>query len=186
MRIIGGTARGKTLLAPEGMDTRPTSDRTRESLFNILMHSVPGAKVLDLFAGSGALSAEALSRGAHSVVCVDLSEKACAIIWKNLELKGVAGTAQVIRADWKEALSRLKEPFDLVFLDPPYHMTEVYGQAFEALSQKGLLHSESIVVMEYEQDAHIALPPSAFVFDERKYGKARLKLVRLNKGEEDA
>jgi len=179
MRIIGGTARGKTLLSPEGTDTRPTSDRTREALFNILMQRVPGAKVLDLFAGSGALSAEALSRGAESVTCVDVSAAACAVIRKNLDLNGVSGKKLVIRADWLGALSQLKEPFDIVFLDPPYHMTEVYGEVFAALAKRGLLHNESVVVMEYEQEALLPLPENALVFDERKYGKARIKLVRL-------
>lgn len=179
MRIIGGTARGKTLLAPEGMDTRPTSDRTREALFNILMRRVPDARVLDLFAGSGALSAEALSRGAQSVACVEISPAACAVIRKNLDLKGVEGRSEVIQADWQAALSRFQEPFDLIFLDPPYRMTEVYGQAFSALAGRGLLGGDSVVVMEYEQDARITLPECAQVFDERKYGKARIMLVRL-------
>lgn len=178
MRIIGGTARGKGLVAPEGMDTRPTSDRTREALFNILMTKVPDARVLDLFAGSGALSAEALSRGAQSVTCVDVSPKACQAIRKNLDLKGVAGEKQVIQSDWQAALGRIAGQFDLVFLDPPYHMTEVYAQAFEAICRRGLLAKDGVVVMEYEQDAKIPLPESAEVYDERKYGKARVMFVR--------
>jgi len=186
MRIIGGTARGKTLLAPEGLDTRPTSDRTREALFNILMQRVPGARVLDLFAGSGALSAEALSRGAQSVTCVDISPAACAVIRKNLALKGVEGSSRVIAADWQSALGQMSEPFDIVFLDPPYHMTQVYAQAFEALAERGLLHRESVVVMEYEQQAVLEEPKGAVIFDERKYGKARIRLLRPKTGEEEA
>ncbi|MDO4739182.1 MAG: 16S rRNA (guanine(966)-N(2))-methyltransferase RsmD [Eubacteriales bacterium] len=184
MRIIGGTARGKALLAPEGTDTRPTADRTREALFNILMRHTPGARVLDLFAGSGALSAEALSRGAKSALCVDLSPQACAAARRNTQLKGVEGSAQVLCMDWRRALSQMHEPFDIVFLDPPYHMTEVYGEAFSALAERGLLHEESVVVMEYEQQARLPLPPRAEVFDERKYGRARVMLVRLGKEED--
>lgn len=183
MRIIGGTARGRGLLAPEGMDTRPTSDRTREALFNILAARVPGAKVLDLFAGSGALSAEALSRGAKYAACVDVSPAACAVIRKNCDLKGIAGRAEVCNADWRRALERLSGPFDIVFLDPPYAMTETYGQAFAALAEKGLLGPESVVVMEFEKDARVPLPDIAQVYDERKYGRARIWLVRLQSAE---
>ncbi len=182
MRIIGGTARGRNLLAPEGMDTRPTSDRTREALFNILMQRVPGARVLDLFAGSGALSAEALSRGADGAVCVDIAPKACAVIVKNCDLKGVSGRAQVMQADWQSAIGKLSGRFDIVFLDPPYALTDVYGQAFSLLLAKGLIDEDSVVVMEYEKDAAIPLPETAEIFDERKYGKARILLVRPKEG----
>lgn len=186
MRIIGGTARGKGLIAPEGMDTRPTADRTREALFNILMMRIGGARVLDLFSGSGALSAESLSRGAAHVTCVDISPAACAVIRKNLDLKGVQGTKEVITGDWQGVLDRLKEPYDIVFLDPPYHMTEAYGQAFEKIVGNGLLNQDGIVVMEYEKDADIPLPDCAEVYDERKYGKARVKLVRMRRAEGEA
>jgi len=183
MRIIGGTARGKGLAAPEGMDTRPTSDRTREALFNILMMRVPGARVLDLFAGSGALSAEALSRGAANAVCVDISPEACRVIRKNLDLKGIEGTSEIMQADWQSALGRIKGEFDIVFLDPPYRMTEVYGQAFSEIVRRGLLAQDGVAVMEYEQGASVPLPECAEIYDERKYGKARVMLVRARRDE---
>ena len=183
MRIIGGTARGKGLLAPEGMDTRPTSDRTREALFNILMTRVPGSRVLDLFAGTGALSAEAISRGAAHATCVDISPEACLVIRKNLDLKGVNGTHEVLQADWRSALGRISGQYDIVFLDPPYRMTEVYGQAFSEIVQRGLLSPDGIAVMEYEQGASVPLPECAEVYDERKYGKARVMLVRARRDE---
>lgn len=179
MRIIGGTARGRSLLAPEGWATRPTADRTREALFNILMRHVPGAAVLDLFSGSGALAAEALSRGAAEAVCVDISPDACRIIEKNCALSGVRGTAHVLCADWHSALASLHTPFDIVFLDPPYVLTELYGRAFSALVERRLLTGESIVVMEHEKGLKFPLPPQAEVYDARSYGKAGLLFVRL-------
>lgn len=178
MRIIAGTARGRTLVAPEGMDTRPTSDRTRESLFNILAARVSEARVLDLFTGSGALAAESLSRGAQYVMCADISPEACAAARKNCALKGVSGRADVMQCDWERALSRAQGPFDIVFLDPPYAMVDVYGRAFALLCEKGLLAPDGVVVMEHEKDANVPLPDEAEVYDERKYGKARVKLVR--------
>lgn len=178
MRVIGGTARGKTLIAPEGLNTRPTSDRAREAMFNILMARIAGARVLDLFAGSGALSAEALSRGAHSVTSVDISPKACAVIRRNLNLKGISGTAKVIQGDWLQTIGMLQDRFDIVFLDPPYRMSEVYGQVFTELVRRNLLAEDAVVVMECEHGQTIILPQNADVFDERKYGRAGIKLVR--------
>lgn len=178
MRIIGGTARGKKLIAPEGLDTRPTADRIRESLFNLLMRDIPGARVLDLFCGTGALGAEALSRGAAYVLCVDISPKACEVARQNIALKGVSGTGEVLLGDWERAVSLCKGRFDVVFLDPPYRMTDVYGQAFTSLLCKGKLSPGAIFVMEILAGANIPLPPEAELFDRRKYGATELMLVR--------
>ena len=186
MRIIGGTARGKTLAAPEGMDTRPTSDRLREALFNILAARVPGARVLDLFGGTGALSAEALSRGAAYAAVADIDAQAVRAIRKNCDLKGVEGRAEVFQGDWRGVIPRLQGPFDLVFLDPPYRMTEVYGEAFLALARAGLLAEDAVVVMEHAADARIPLPPEAEIFDERKYGSARVRFARVRQKGESA
>ena len=183
MRIISGSARGRKLFAPAGEDTRPTADRIRESLFNILGTRVWDAGVLDLFGGTGALALEAMSRGAESAVIVDMNRAAIQAIERNAQ--GVVGEdyasrVRVIKSDYRSAIGSLKgKKFDIVFLDPPYRMTEVYGQAFSALAGRGLLGGDSVVVMEYEQDARITLPECAQVFDERKYGKARIMLVRL-------
>ena len=131
MRIIAGEARGRTLTAPKGMDTRPTQDYVRESLFNILQASVPEARVLDLFAGSGALALEALSRGAVKATLVDCSTDAVQCIKRNAETLGFAERVTVIRSDWQAALMRLSkngERFTLVFLDPPYRITDTGAQ----------------------------------------------------------
>ena len=128
MRIIAGTARGRKIEAPEGKNTRPTLDRVRENLFNILQMKIRGSRVLDLFAGSGALSIEALSRGAESATLVDSDRNANRIQKKNLESLGFAGQAEVMLRDWKQAAAELirdGRQYDLVFLDPPYRMTDL-------------------------------------------------------------
>ena len=123
MRIISGSARGRTIVAPQGMDTRPTQDYVRESLFNILRADVPGARVLDLFAGSGALGLEALSRGAEHAVFVDSARAAVACVRRNVETLRMDGRCQVLACDWRAAAQRLAGGgFDLVFIDPPYRM----------------------------------------------------------------
>lgn len=185
MRIIGGEARGRKLFAPEGIDTRPTPDRVRESLFNILMRQIPGARVLDLFGGSGAMALEALSRGAHSAVICDHAPSAIKAIRRNSELTRVQDRCQIIQADWRTALSRPAiGPFSLVFLDPPYQQTELYGLAAQTLSDRRLLAPGAVLVMEYELNAP-ALPDGFEVFDERAYGRTKVRLVRAVAGPED-
>ena len=125
MRIIGGDARGRTLVAPAGEKTRPTQDYVRESLFNIIRWDVEDARVLDLFAGTGALSLEAVSRGARSAVLVDTDRAACAAIRKNMETSRLGEKCRLIARDFRAAMDALAAEgaqFDLVFMDPPYKM----------------------------------------------------------------
>ena len=178
MRIVGGTARGRKLVAPEGEHTRPTADRVRESLFNILMGNVRGARVLDLFAGSGALALEAISRGAQEAVLVEVDRKAQAAIARNVEIVNGGAQVRVIRADWRVALGGMDGAFDLVFLDPPYAMVDVYGEACLGLSQRGLLADGAIVVMEHRSSDVVAVPDGFEMYDERRYGEAMLAFVR--------
>jgi len=127
MRIISGDARGRTLVAPAGQKTRPTQDYVRESLFNILQFQVNGASVLDLFAGTGALALESISRGAASAVLVDSDRSACEAIRKNIRSVQCADRCRLIQRDYRQALGEIAadgEKFSLVFLDPPYRMTE--------------------------------------------------------------
>ena len=185
MRIIGGTARGRRLLAPEGRETRPTADRVREALFNIIRREVPDAVVLDLFAGSGALAIEALSRGAGSAVLVDASRQAASVIRRNLEASGFAGQAVLLTADWKAALPRLTgEPFTLVFLDPPYRMQEAYAEAPAFLAQAGRLSQDCLLVLEHDKGFAPQPGRSFEKVDERAYGDTRLTLLRWRKEED--
>ena len=179
MRIIGGEARGRRLFAPQGMETRPTADKVRESLFNILRFEVADARVLDLFSGSGAMALEAVSRGARSAVLVDVSRKAADAIRRNIELTRFEEQTRLMTCDWRRAIDQLPgEPFDLVFLDPPYRMLEVYDQAAHALLEKKLLPPGAILVMEHASECTLPLTPPFAVCDERTYGAAGVSLVR--------
>ncbi len=178
MRIVGGEYRGRKLYAPDGEATRPTTDRVRESLFNILMPRTRDATVLDLFAGSGAVALEALSRGAAHAVLVDADRRAQAAIERNIALCRAEQKARLIKADWKVALDRLTAHFDLVFLDPPYAQLSVYGEAALALKARGLLAQGALLVMEHRSKDALALPGGFEAFDERRYGEATIAFVR--------
>lgn len=181
MRIIGGQWRGRRLFAPEGMETRPTSDKVREALFNIIQRDVYDARVFDVFAGSGALSLEALSRGAEFAVLTDASRKAAAAIKRNVELCSAQQQTRILPTQWQGALSSLKgEKFSLVFLDPPYRMTEAYAEVPQKLIELGLLCEGALFVMEHSRDAVLpAMPDELEVYDTRRYGDTCLTLARL-------
>lgn len=193
MRIIGGEARGRTLVAPPGDRTRPTQDYVRESLFNILRADVPGARVLDLFAGTGALSLEALSRGARSAVLVDQDRAACAAIRRNIESVRAADRCELLQRDYRQAMDALAaraDRFDLVFLDPPYRM-ENTGEICAALYEKGLLAAGCLLVVEHRRGAPPRLDERFAVSDRRRYGDTEMTFARLARqeggaGNEDA
>ena len=146
MHIIAGQRRGAQLFAPKGMDTRPTQAKVKESLFNIIQAYVPEARVLDLFAGSGNLALEALSRGAQHAVMVDMDREAAACIRKNVDKLRFEDCTSLYKCDWRQAIAQMKaqgvEPFDLVFLDPPYRMLEL-NEMCAALADSGLLAEEA-------------------------------------------
>ena len=185
MRIISGEARGRRLFAPDGTETRPTADRVREAVFNIIRSEVCGARVLDLFAGSGALALEALSRGAaHAVLC-DCSKKAAAVIRRNIELMRAQDRTTLITGDWKTALSAGAGAYTLVFLDPPYRMTDVYAQAANSLLSGGLLAPDALIVMEHAAELSIAsLTPPLYVADRRTYRDTAISFVRIKQEDE--
>ncbi len=179
MRVIAGEFKGRRLFAPEGVETRPTADRVRESLFGILAAHVPDAQVLDLFAGSGALALEAISRGAAFAALCDASAGAARVIERNIALVRAEDRTRLIRADWREALARLSDRrFSLVFLDPPYRMADVYAQAAALLADRGLLAEGAVLVMEHAAKAPLALPAGFEIYDERRYGDTAVALVR--------
>lgn len=180
MRVITGSARGRRLAAPEGLETRPTSDMAKEAMFSMIQFEVEGAVVLDLFAGSGQLGIEALSRGAHSATFVDTSREAHKVIMQNLEHTGFKPLSRVSMADAVSFLRSTKETFDIALLDPPYNMgliNEVLPLLGEKMSPGG------IIICETQRDE--TLPDSAGSYKkvkEYRYGKAKLTTYRL--GEE--
>lgn len=182
MRIIGGEARGRRLFAPSGNDTRPTSDRTRESLFNILSFDIPASVVLDLFGGTGALALEALSRGASYACVSDKSPQAVKIIERNAETvlgKEKKDKISILAADYKKALSLFKgRKFTIVFLDPPYAMEEAYGEAVKELIERDMLSDDALIIMERTKKASITLPDKVEIFDTRDYRDTVIDFVR--------
>ena len=186
MRIVGGQHRGRALAAPRSRDIRPTSDRLRESLFNILVHAhgdpVTGARVLDLFAGTGALGLEAMSRGAAFALFVDDGAEARALIRENVAALGLGGVTRIFRRDaTKLGAAHPIEPFSLVFVDPPYGRG-LAGQALISARAGGWLAADALIVVEEAADAAFAAP-AGFHGDRaaalRRHGTGVLALICL-------
>ena len=178
MRVITGKARGVQLKTPEGLQTRPTTDRVKEALFSIIQFEIPCARVLDLFGGTGQLGIEALSRGAKSAVFVDESEKAFALIKENLRRTKMLEDAKVIRSDYMQYLQNCREQFDIVFLDPPY--AEVFLEnALKKLTEIDILQSGGIIVAERPVEKELPWEFEGFTRSkDYKYGKTFLTLYR--------
>jgi len=150
MRVIAGKARRLLLKTIEGPDTRPTTDRIKETLFNMLQNDIPGARFLDLFAGSGGIGIEALSRGAEYCVFVENNPKAAACIRENLTHTKLADDAMVMETNVITALNRIEkkeEAFDIVFMDPPYNMEHENG-VLEYLKNSCLINSSTVIIIE--------------------------------------
>ena len=178
MRVITGKARGVQLKTPEGMDTRPTTDRVKEALFSIINFDIPGANVLDLFGGTGQLGIEALSRGAKSAVFVDAREESCRLIRENLKRTKLEQDAKVVRSDYLDYLHRCREQYDIILLDPPY--AEVFLEnALKTITEIDILHSGGIIVAERPLGKEL---PWEFEGYQRsrdyKYGKTLLTVYR--------
>jgi 16S rRNA (guanine966-N2)-methyltransferase len=179
LRIIAGRHRGRRIETPTGLATRPTSDRAREALFAILEHGEPrlrGARFLDLFSGSGAVALEAVSRGAASALCIDQASDAVAAIRCNITALGEEERVAVTRADACR-LGVGPDRFDIAFLDPPYG-SGLAVPALVALVDQGWLSSRARLAVEIAQRETFALPPGLVAEDERRYGAARLLLLR--------
>ena len=147
MRVITGKARGVTLKTPDGLQTRPTTDRVKEALFSVIQFDIPGANVLDLFGGTGQLGIEALSRGAKQAVFIDENDKACRLIRENLKRTKLEQQGSVLRSDYMAYLARCNEKFNLIFLDPPY--AEVFLEnALKRITEIDILQSGGIIVTE--------------------------------------
>ena len=178
MRVIAGKAKGIQLKTPDGMLTRPTADRVKEALFSILNFDLPGTKVLDLFAGTGQLGIEALSRGAKSAVFVDERDAACSLVKENLKKTGLAEQATVIRSDYQNYLRRCGEKFDIILLDPPY--SEVFLEnSLKIITEIDILQSNGIIVTERPLEKEFSLEIPGYVRSkDYKYGKTILALYR--------
>jgi len=147
MRVITGKARGITLKTPNGMVTRPTSDRVKEALFSIIQLEIQGARVLDLFGGTGQLGIEALSRGAESCVFVDQSKDACQLIRENLQRTKLQDSAKVLCSDYMQYLKNSRDQFKIILLDPPY--AEVFLEnSLKMITEIDILQSGGIIVTE--------------------------------------
>lgn len=184
MRIVGGQFKGRAISAPQGRDTRPTSDRARESVFNVLAHAdwspgVEGRRVIDLFAGSGALGLEAISRGATFALFVETDAAARGAIRDNIEALGLFGNTRIHRRDATDLGAKpagLGDPFDLVFLDPPY-AKKLGERALSHLIKGEWITSGAVIMFEVGADETPDVP--AFeVLDERVYGAAKVLFLK--------
>ena len=178
MRVITGKARGVVLKTPEGMATRPTADRVKEALFSIIQFDIAGAKVLDLFGGTGQLGIEALSRDASSAVFVDEREDACKLIRENLKRTKLENSARVIRSDYMAFLKNCRENFDIIFLDPPY--AEVFLEnSLKLITEIDILQSGGIIVAERPVEKELLFEfPGFSRSKDYKYSKSILTIYR--------
>ena len=178
MRVITGTARGIQLKTPDGLLTRPTADRVKEALFSIINFDLPGAKVLDLFGGTGQLGIEALSRGAASAVFVDASEHSCKLIRENLKRTKLEKDAKVIRSDYMDYLNRCREQYNIIFLDPPY--AEVFLEnSIKRITEIDILQSDGIIVAERPLGKELPWEFEGYTRSrDYKYGKVLLTIYR--------
>ena len=178
MRVITGKARGVQLKTPEGIDTRPTTDRVKEALFSIIHFDIPGACVLDLFAGTGQLGIEALSRGAAKAVFVDIREDACRLIKENLKRTKLQSDAQVVKAEYAQYLCNCRQKFGIIFLDPPYS-EDFLEKSLNLIMEIDILQSGGIIVTERPLDKPLMIEfPGYSRSKDYKYGKILLTIFR--------
>jgi 16S rRNA (guanine966-N2)-methyltransferase len=184
MRIVAGTFRGRPLVAPKGHSTRPTADRARQALFNVLAHAdwspgVEGARVIDLFAGSGALGLEAISQGAEYCLFVERDEAAVRAIRGNVAALGVGDRTRIDRRDAAALAPCAGEPFDLAFLDPPYGQG-LAEAALARLAAGDWLAPGALVVVERGEDDAEIVPPGFEALDSRVWGVARVSFLKYS------
>ncbi len=178
MRVISGSARGKKLITSEGLDVRPTLDRVKESVFNMIAFDVPDACVLDLFSGSGALGIEALSRGAKECTFVDKSAQSISITRKNLEATRLLDMAYVLNADSIEFIKNTDKKFDIIFIDPPYE-SDLYTKSLSAIKEAGILNDDGFIVLEYDTEITPDFSISGFeLIKEKKYGRVKILIMK--------
>ena len=184
MRVITGAARGRRLKELQGMETRPTTDRVKEGLFNIIQFDIEGRRVLDLFAGTGQLGIEALSRGAARAVFVEQRRDAAALVRENLKITGLGENARVVNGEALAFLASCGEKFDLIFLDPPY-AAELWDSALEAISRFDILSNHGIIICESPAERTMPeLAPPYRVHRTYRYGRIKVTTYHREEGDE--
>lgn len=185
MRIISGTARGTKLYTLEGQATRPTLDRVKESLFNIIQNELIDAKFLDVFSGSGAIGLEAASRGAKKVILCDKSKEAINIINKNIEKTHLKEKVELYNNDYENLLkTKIKEKQDIIYIDPPYD-SDFAIKSVEYIIDKNLVDENSTIIIETDNERKILEELKNIkieIVDKRRYGRATLIFIKIRKG----
>lgn len=178
MRVISGEARGTRLLTPDGMNTRPTTDRVKEGVFSALQFDLPGRRVLDLFAGSGQMGIEALSRGAAQAVFVDMADAAVRLVQENLRRAKLSGRAEVVRADYAAYLTSCGRRFDLIFLDPPY-AEKFLENSLRMIYEIDILSDSGIIVCERPTEKQLDCDFDGLMHSkDYRYGKTLITIFR--------
>ena len=178
LRVISGTARGKRLLSAEGYDVRPTLDRVKESVFNMIAFELLEASVLDLFSGSGALGIEALSRGAKKCVFIDNSAKSISVTKENLNATRLSDKAVVINSDSVDFLNKTDKKFDIIFIDPPYS-SELYERSLGAIKENKILTPSGFIVLEHDIETTPVFNMCGFkIIKEKKYGRVKILIMK--------
>jgi 16S rRNA (guanine966-N2)-methyltransferase len=184
MRITAGRLKGRPLLAPKGLNVRPTSDKVRQAIFNVLEHrdfgeefALKNARVIDLFAGTGVLGIEALSRGAAFAYFIDNAVEERATLRRNVEAMNLTGTTKIWRRDASELGRNINPAFDLAFLDPPYRKN-LLAPALDSLHAGGWLHPHAIVVTEAAKGEDIPTTDQYQILDQRRYGETHITFLR--------
>jgi len=183
MRVISGKNKGTKLYTLEGLNTRPTLDRVKESLFNIINFDIPGCTFLDLFAGSGSIGIEAASRGAKKVIMCEKAKDAVNVIRKNLEKTKLTQQIKLYNDDFEKCINTLEEKIDIVYLDPPYKTDYAY-KAAKQLLEKNILKENSIIILETDIEEIVEKQfeeLSLEEFSKKKYGRAHLLFYKLKK-----
>ena len=183
MRVISGKCRGTHLMAPEGMNTRPTTDRIKETLFNMIAFDIPQCRFLDLFSGSGAMAIESLSRGASEAVLVDSAPIALKCIKDNLEKTRLKESARVLSCDAAMAINTLgreAKQFDIIFMDPPYALEET-DALLNLIVEKNILDESGYIILERSSKSIVKIPQSLVLWKEKNYKTTTLSFLRRDK-----
>ena len=178
MRVIAGSARGKKLQCVEGKDIRPTLDRVKESVFNMIAFDIPTASVLDLFSGSGALGIETLSRGAAHCTFVDSATDSINVTKKNVSDTKFGDISDVVKSDSIEFLNKTQRKFDIIFIDPPYE-SDLYEKSLYAIKSNGVLNPDGMIVLEYDTEITPPFETSEFeTIKDKKYGRVKILIMK--------